>query len=114
MDFPIEQLRPAVAGLADVWGRLGMTWSVSPTQPNYGKALVVAEFTSASWLAEIMIWVSGEAELGAVRLTDDRIVNKHYDLTGTADLDRLLGELTGLLTHDEIPADAVIARYIQR
>lgn len=58
-----------------------------------------------------MIWGTGEAELATVRTSDDRVVNKHYDLAGHCDLEVLLDELVGLLVHDRIPAAAVVGRW---
>jgi hypothetical protein len=51
-----------------------------PIQPNHGKPVVRVELESAARLVQIMIRNSGEAELERIRLTDDRTVNKHYDL----------------------------------
>jgi hypothetical protein len=81
-----------------------------PIRSNYGKPVVSVELESAAWLVEIMIWSSGEAELGTVRLADDTIVNKHDDLFGQDELEALLGELIGLLVHDQVPDSAVVAR----
>ena len=78
-----------------------------PIQPNHGKPVVRAELESAAWLVQIMIWNSGEAELETIRLTDDRIVNKHYDLTSRDDLSVLLDELVRLLVQDQVPNAAV-------
>jgi hypothetical protein len=64
-----------------------------------------------AWLAEVMIWVTGESELATVRLSDDRIVNKHYDLADHGDLEVLLDELVGLLVDDRIPGAAVVAQW---
>jgi hypothetical protein len=57
---------------------------------------------------EVTIWRSGEADLSTVRLTDDRVVNKHYELAGREDLDRLLDELVRLLADDELPPAAFV------
>jgi hypothetical protein len=51
---------------------------------------VSVEFESSAWLAEVMIWVTGEAELATVRLVDEGIVNKHYELVCNGDLEVLL------------------------
>ena len=78
-----------------------------PASGFLGKAFVDARFESAAWIVEIAMWSSGDAELTTVHVPDDRVVNKHYDLTGTADLAVLLDELTALLLRDEVPAAAV-------
>jgi hypothetical protein len=64
----------------------------------------------AAWLAEILVWDTGEAEVGTIRVTDGRIVNKHYDLASADDLELLLDELVLLLANDRIPASAVVAK----
>jgi hypothetical protein len=109
--FPLELLSVAVAARADTWTRLGFTWRTRPILPNYGKPVVGSEFESATWIAEIMIWSTGEAELATVRLTDERIVNKHYDLGNVDDLEALLDELVALLVDDRVPAAAVVAQW---
>jgi hypothetical protein len=40
-----------------------------------------AKFESEAWLGEVLIRITGEAELETIRLADGRWVNKHYDLT---------------------------------
>jgi hypothetical protein len=65
-------------------------------------------FESAVWLVEVTIWSSGEADLSTVRLTDDRVVNKHYERADRKDLDVLLDELVRLLADDELPPTAFV------
>lgn len=90
-----------------------MSWRTFPAQPNHGKPVVRSESESAAWLVQIMIWSTGEAELETVRLRDDRIVNKHYELTSRHDLDDLLDQLVRLLVEDKVP-DAAIVQPEQR
>ncbi|WFE56632.1 hypothetical protein [Micromonospora sp. WMMD712] len=85
-----------------------MRWHTRPIQPNHGKAVVVSELESTTWLAAIMIWATGEAELTTVRLADDRMVNKHYDLENRDDLERLLDELSALIADGRVPEAALI------
>lgn len=106
--FPLQTLARALGERAETWSRLGMSRRAWPVQPNHGKPVVRVELESAAWLVQIMIWSSGEAELDTIRLTDDRAVNKHYDLTGPDDLTGLLDELVQLLVRDEIPGAAVV------
>jgi hypothetical protein len=54
---------------------------------------------------------SGEAEVSAVRLTDDRVVNTHYELASRDDLDRLLDELVRLLADDELPPTTFVYQW---
>ena len=70
--------------------------------------MVVGEFESPAWLGNVLIWISGEAELDVVRVVDVYAVSKHYDLTGPDDLEVLLGELDALLTGGRIPAAAIV------
>ena len=69
------------------------------------------EFESAVCLVEVTIWSSGEADLSTVRLTDDRVVNKHYELADRTDLDALLDELVRLLSDDELPPEAFVFQW---
>lgn len=111
MAFPLEALPAAVAARIEIWTQLGIVFRTRSILPNHGKPVVGSECASATWLAEIMIWCTGEAELATVRLSDDRMVNKHYDLTGRDDLEVLLDELVALLVDDIIPAAAIVAKW---
>ncbi|MFI7544550.1 hypothetical protein [Actinoplanes sp. NPDC049599] len=111
MTFPLEELASQVATRAEAWTRLGLVWRTQPISPNHGKPVVSSEFESAAWLAEIMIWSTGEAELETVRVGDDRIVNKHYDLISRDELATLLDEFVALLVEDRIPDGAFVGRW---
>ncbi|MFC3994075.1 hypothetical protein [Actinoplanes siamensis] len=111
MNFPLDELRPAVTARAETWERLGLEWEIRPVAPNHGKPVVVSGFESAAWLGSLLIWISGEAELDAVRVADNHAVSKHYDLTGLDDLEVLLGELDALLTDGRAPDAAVIHQH---
>ncbi|MEU8228542.1 hypothetical protein AB0C12_02950 [Actinoplanes sp. NPDC048967] len=111
MDFPLRELGPALTARAGTWERLGLAWTIGPVLPNRAPAVVQAEFESAELVGDLMIWVSGEAELSTVRLTDDRMVNKHYDLATVDDLEVVLDELVVLLTDGIAPAAAVVDRF---
>jgi hypothetical protein len=111
VSFPLELLSATVNARAEVWERLGMHRHCQPIQPNHGKPVVSAQVESSNWLAEIMVWSSGEAELATLRLADDRCVNKHYELGSQDDLGALLDELLELLVNDRIPVAAVVARW---
>ena len=84
---------------------------ILPIDPNRGKPVTGAEFESAHWLAEVTVWSSGEAELSTLRLNDDRVVNKHYDLADREGLDGLLDELVRLLVDDELPPSSFLFRW---
>jgi hypothetical protein len=79
--------------------------------PNHGKAVTGVEFESAEWLVEVSVWNSGEADLSTVRLVDDRVVNKTYELAGLEDLNGLFDELVRLLRDDELPPAAVVYQW---
>jgi hypothetical protein len=106
--FPLQILAPAIEERAKTWASLDICWRVFPIEPNHDKPAARVELESAAWLGQIMLWNSGEAELDTIRLTDDRIVNKHYDLTSRDDLNVLLDELVRLLVRDEVPDRAIV------
>ena len=114
MVFDLERVAPAIHLRATVWESLGVEWTLEPVAPNYGKPVVVARFESGSWLGDVMIWVTGEAELGTVRIIDSWMVNKHYDLAGSGDLGYLLEDLIGILDRAEAPPGAVTAWLPER
>jgi hypothetical protein len=107
VNFPLNALASAVAARTETWNRLGLEWRTRPVAPNHGKPVVVTEFESMTWTGDILIWSSGEAELDAVRLADDQTISKHYDLTGSDDLNVLLNELEALLGAGRVPDAAV-------
>jgi hypothetical protein len=109
--FALEELGPAVQERADMWAALGLQHRVRPVHPNHGKPVTGVEFESSVWLAEVTTWSSGEADLSTVRLTDDRVVNKHYELADRKDLDGLLDELVRLLADDELPLAALVFQW---
>jgi hypothetical protein len=111
VNFPLDGLGSAVAARAETWERLGLEWRIRPVAPNHGKPVVVSEFESVTWLGNVLIWISGEVELDAVRVSDDQAVSKHYDLTGLDDLEVLLGELDALLTAGRVPNAAVVHQH---
>ncbi|MFG1611063.1 hypothetical protein [Actinoplanes sp. NPDC049265] len=111
MVFPLEELEPAVRERASTWAALELRQNVRPVHPNHGKPVTGVEFESSIWLVEVTIWSSGEADVSTVRLTDDRVVNKHYELADRSGLDRLLDELVQLLVEDELPPTAFVFQW---
>lgn len=105
--FPLELLSPVFEERAELWATLDMSWRVMPIQPDHGKP-VVNRLESAAWLVEVAVWSSGEAELATIRLTDDHIAIKHYDLVGRGDLATLFDERASLLVDGEVPEAAVV------
>lgn len=108
MAFNLEMFAPQVRHRAREWDALGLDWSVGPIEPNHGKAITSATFENAEWLAEILTWEMGETDLGTLRLRDQQVINKHYDLVTSADLDMVIDEVLRLLRDGEIPSDAYI------
>jgi hypothetical protein len=105
----LDDIAVVVAERAASWKRLGVTWDVKPEDPNHGKAVVVGEFESTAWLGELLVWVTGEADLGVgQKKVDGCIVNKHYKLASRADLNALMAELSDLLEHGSVPPSALI------
>lgn len=48
---------------------------------------------SSEWIGELLVWDTGEAELGATRRSDGDEVNEHHQVNGIHDLDALLMRL---------------------
>lgn len=88
------------------WDALDLVWATGPIHPNYGKAVTSADFDGNGWLAQIMIWETGECELETIQTASGLVVNKHYDLESTTALDTLIEELTALLRDGTIPIGA--------
>ncbi|GAA2522867.1 hypothetical protein [Pilimelia columellifera] len=110
MTFPLDALATALASRTESWLRLGGRWQLRPAQPNYGKPVAGAEMESASWLVDLAIWSTGEAEMSSIRTRDDTMFNKHYELADEGDLEKMLDELVDLLVNDQVPDAAVVDR----
>lgn len=108
----LETLGPAVEARAATWARLGVGWEIQPVLPNHGKPVVKAEFESPTWLGDIMVWITGEAELATVRLADDWFVNKHYNLISGLDVEVIVDELAALLAGGTIPESAIATHQL--
>jgi hypothetical protein len=67
-----------------------------------------ASFESGDWLAELLVWNSGEVELGTVRLGDQQVINKHYEVATVADLEAVLDEVVELLRYGRMPPGALM------
>jgi hypothetical protein len=110
-DFSPGLLAPAVAARAATWTRFGLAWQTGPVSSQPGGPTATSTFESPDWVADITVWATGETELATVRLTDDRMVNKHYDLTGPGDLEVLLDDWEALLHTGRVPPAAVVTRW---
>ena len=103
----LKLLKRAIDARTAIWAGLNMDWIVRPVVANYGKPVVRAEFESESWIGDVMIWISGDAELVTIRFPDNFMVNKHYDLHSSQDLYMMIDELATLLSSGTIPASAI-------
>jgi hypothetical protein len=75
---------PGIRAHQSEWDALALTCTVKPISPNYGKAVISAEFESADWLASVAVWETGETDLEARRKPDGWLIAKHYDLEAVA------------------------------
>ncbi|MBL7261167.1 hypothetical protein [Paractinoplanes lichenicola] len=112
MDFPLEKLPDAIAARADTWTRAALVWQTRPVSPNHGTATIISDFESEAWMGTVIIWATGETEFQSIRLADDRIINKHYDLCGPEDLDRMMTEIATLIADNHIPPGAIEADWV--
>ncbi|MEV0900918.1 hypothetical protein [Actinoplanes sp. NPDC049802] len=103
----IQTTLPAMLPCQQPTRRLSSHQVVGPTGRGHAD-----EEVGRAELVQIMIWSTGEAELETVRLRDDRIVNKHFDLTGRSNLDDLLDQLVRLLVCNEVPEEAIAADLV--
>lgn len=108
MRFDLAIFAPRVQSHSLTWDALDLAWSLRPVYPNHGKAMTGASFENGDWVAELLIWESGELELETVRLGDRQAINKHYELTAGADLDVVIDELVSLLRDGKIRPGAYV------
>lgn len=106
MTFDLTALGSQVRERAAELDALGLAWTPGPIHPNYGKAMTSADFEGAGWLAQILIWETGETDLETIQTTSGLVVNKHYDLESTTAVDTVIAELAALVRDGTIPADA--------
>ena len=109
MAVDLSALAAGIHEREEDWVLLAMAWTVGPIHANYGKPMTAAEFESDDLHGEILLWVTGEAELESMRLSDFRVVNKHYALGSASELDSVFADLIALARAGVAPADAVIA-----
>jgi hypothetical protein len=114
VSFDLELFALGVQAKSATWSALKVVWQVKPVTPNHGKPVAAGTFESVGWLAEMTVWITGEAELAAVRLGDGWNVNKHYDLASSDDLEMALGELASLVARASVPGGAVTAWVAQQ
>lgn len=111
--FDLGSFSAGVEAKAVTWTAPGVRWQLKPVSPNHGKPVVMGVFESARWIADITVWITGEAELVTVRLADGWSVNKHYDLASPDDLEVAFDELAALIVQGSVP-DAAVTAWIKR
>ena len=107
--FGLEPFAVGVDAKAAIWAKLGVVWRLEPISPNYGKPVVRGVFESVTWVGDVTVWITGEAELLTFRLADGWNLNKHYDLASPGDLEIALDELAALIAQGSVPDEAVTA-----
>jgi hypothetical protein len=105
--FDLSLLPASVEGRAARWNSLGVAWTVNPVAPNHGKPVVVAEFESEQWAGDLIVWITGEAEMVTIRIGDGWTVSKHYDLALVADLEVVLEDVAMLVRVGAVPKGAI-------
>lgn len=106
--FPLESLPAAVTACAATWATPGLSWHVHPVEPNHGKAVIIGEFESDAPLGDMLVWITGDAQLETIPLADGRTINKHHDLTHMADLNVQMDDLVALVVEDRVALAAVV------
>jgi len=94
----LDELDREVAARVSHWQAAGARWEVKrgrfTSKPSTSLCL-----EAGGVLVELVLWVSGEAELMHVRVADGEIVIEHYDITTLSGLRGCLDNLeayTGL------------------
>ena len=78
----------------------GTATTIKPSPRKWPKASIALEFDANPRLAALIIWETGEAELDLIDLHTDTHIAQHHDVTTTAEVDRLLGEILTWLHPD--------------
>lgn len=93
----LDLLSQEVARRAPTWTASGASWEIRRgTQPP--KPAVSLRIETTDGLAELTIWVSGEADLSWVRPTPDAdICVEHYEISGELGLRGCMDDLEGHL-----------------
>lgn len=86
---------------------LGLVFQVGRISPNYGKPVVTGDIESGAFIAEMIIWATGEVEFVDARKTDGWNLNKHYDLASSEDLEVALAELVVLIAGESGPGQGL-------
>jgi hypothetical protein len=108
MAIDLSAFERTVKAHSSTWEALGVAYVVHPVSPNHGKPVVWADFEGAGHLATVISWVSGETELESARVADGRIVNRHYELGSSSDLEVVLDDFARLLRDGTIPKGSVV------
>ena len=68
--FDLESFALGIEAKAAIWTTLGVVRQLKPISPNYGKPVVMGGFESATWIGDMTVWITGEAELVTIRVAD--------------------------------------------
>jgi hypothetical protein len=66
------------------------------------KSMAFCNLESAGWTGELLLWTSGEAELGATRRSDGHEVNEHHHVGSPQDLEGLLRRLKDMVASGQL------------
>jgi hypothetical protein len=88
----LDELDRAVAARVPAWRAADVRWQIiQGAVTNKPSASLRAEKADA--MAELTLWVSGEAELGYVRGIEDEPLWAHYEITTAVGLNSCLDDL---------------------
>jgi hypothetical protein len=88
----LDELDYAVSARVLAWRAAGARWEVI-RWPVTDKPASSLRLETADALAELILWVSGEAELIYVRHIEDQPLSDHYEITTTLALNGCLDDL---------------------
>ena len=98
----LAEFESVVEGRRNDWAQVGFAHEFrqpSDEERTRDKYVAMLILTSTEAEGELLIWTSGEAELGVCYRTDGAIRQQHYDLMGTANLEGALDDLADLMVH---------------
>lgn len=93
IEFDLTVFTAAIQARSQRWESEGIKWKLT-LGPIRDKSAAWVTCENAHVDAELIVWTSGEAELGIVSLTDGPTIDIHYEFAGRQDLETCLGDLT--------------------
>jgi hypothetical protein len=88
----LDELDQAVSARVLAWRAAGARWEII-RWPVTDKPASSLRVEKADALAELILWVSGEAELMCVRHIEGQPLSEHYEITTTLGLNGCLDDL---------------------